>query len=115
MGQQPGNTIRPNPLAGISEIPVYSAPILSCYQMNKILIAAACMAVTTAMEAQTNPSLTAPDYARAESMLSYNTEALIDRSTIVPTWMPGGKFWYRVLTAQGSEFILVDPVKGTRA
>ena len=115
MGQQPGTTIRPNPLAGISEIPVYSAPILSCYQMNKILIAAACMAVTTAVEAQTNPSLTAQDYARAESMLSYNTEALIDRSTIVPNWMPGGKFWYRVLTAQGSEFILVDPAKGVRA
>jgi dipeptidyl aminopeptidase/acylaminoacyl peptidase len=32
-----------------------------------------------------------------------------------PNWITGDRLWYRVLTAQGSEFILVNPAKGTRA
>lgn len=57
---------------------------------------------------------TAKDYERAESFLSYNTQPLIDRGNVQPNWLPGDRFWYRVLTAQGSEFILADPAKGTR-
>ena len=31
------------------------------------------------------------------------------------TWLPGDRFWYRNQTANGSEFILVDAAKGTKA
>src|SRR5688572_18210923 len=58
--------------------------------------------------------LTAEDYARAEKMMGYNTGQLVDRGGVRPNWLPDERFWYRVLTPQGSEFILVDPARGTR-
>ena len=57
-------------------------------------------------------ALTAKDYADAESQLGYNTQKFIDRGNVTPNWLPGDKFWYRVLTPTGSEFVLVDPAKG---
>lgn len=69
-----------------------------------------------AVTAQDNlKALTANDYQRAEGFLTYNTAPLVDRAGVRPNWMTGNKFWYRILTANGSEFILVDPAKGTRA
>ena len=57
---------------------------------------------------------TASDYARAEKLMGYNTTPLVLRSGVRPTWLPDGRFWYRVTTTEGAEFVLVDPVKGTR-
>lgn len=59
-------------------------------------------------------ALTAADYARAEKMLSYNTAPLVDRGGVRPTFLPDGRFWYRVLTATGAEFVLIDPAAGKR-
>jgi len=36
------------------------------------------------------------------------------RSAVQPNWLPDGRMWYRVTTAEGSEFLLVDPARGTR-
>ena len=47
--------------------------------------------------------------------MGYNTTPLVLRSGVRPTWLPDERFWYRVTTAEGAEFVLVDPVKGTRA
>ncbi|GGB17818.1 dipeptidyl peptidase IV [Puia dinghuensis] len=47
-------------------------------------------------------------------MLSYNTEPLVDRANVMPVWLPGALFWYRVLTPTGSEYVLVDAAKKTR-
>jgi dipeptidyl aminopeptidase/acylaminoacyl peptidase len=58
---------------------------------------------------------TAEDYARAEKMLGFNTGPYVDRAGVRPVFLPDGRFWYRVLTPQGSEFVIVDPVKGTRS
>ena len=60
------------------------------------------------------PALTAADYARAEKFMTYNTAPLILRAGVRPNWLPDGRFWYRVTTEQGNEFILVDPARGTR-
>ena len=60
-------------------------------------------------------SVTSKDYARAESFLRYTTQQYVDNSfTTTPNWFSNDKFWYRKLTANGSEFILVDALKGTR-
>jgi dipeptidyl aminopeptidase/acylaminoacyl peptidase len=72
------------------------------------------LTLALATQAQQPVALTTKDYEHAESMLGYNTEQLVDRGSIRPNWLDGDKFWYKVLTAQGSEFVLVDPVKGTR-
>jgi len=82
--------------------------------MSRFLLTATCCAMTAMAYAQQANVLTTKDYQRAESMLTYNTQPLIDRGTVNPNWIEGDKCWYRVLTPQGSEFILVDPVKGTR-
>ncbi|MCR5889233.1 S9 family peptidase [Hymenobacter sp. J193] len=83
--------------------------------MRKYLLAftAAAFCVSVA-SAQQRPALTAQDYARAERFLSYNTQALVDGSAGQPNWLDNDRFWYRVLTARGSEFILVDPARKTR-
>jgi dipeptidyl aminopeptidase/acylaminoacyl peptidase len=65
--------------------------------------------------AQQRPVLTAQDYARAERFLSYNTQPLVDGSASQPNWLANDRFWYRVLTAQGSEYVLVDPARKTRS
>src|SRR3954453_13696097 len=58
---------------------------------------------------------TAADYQRAEKLMTYNTAPLVYRSGVRPTWIAGERFWYRVTTPEGAEFVLVDPAKGTRA
>jgi dipeptidyl aminopeptidase/acylaminoacyl peptidase len=67
------------------------------------------------VQAQQRPTLTANDYEQAQRFLLSNAEQLVDRSSVRPNWLPGDRFWYRNLTAGGSEFIIVDPAKGTRA
>ena len=59
--------------------------------------------------------LTADDYARAERFMPYNTAPLVFTGIFRPTWLADGRFWYRNLTAAGSEFVLIDSAKGTRA
>ena len=59
-------------------------------------------------------SLTAADYERAEKFMGYNTGQLVDRGGVRPNWLADDRFWYRVLTTQGSEFVLVNPANGTR-
>jgi dipeptidyl-peptidase-4 len=59
-------------------------------------------------------ALTAADYAAAEKFMSYNTGGLMFRSSVQANWLPDERMWYRVTTAEGSEFILVDPARGKR-
>jgi dipeptidyl aminopeptidase/acylaminoacyl peptidase len=82
--------------------------------MNKFLLTAIPLALVLGAQAQ-QTAVTTKDYERAERMLSYNTEALIDHSSVKPNWFAGDSFWYRVMTAQGSEFVLINPAKGTRS
>ena len=82
--------------------------------MNKILLTVICATVTVTAIAQEKTVFTTADYERAESMLSYNTGPLIDRADVRPNWVEGDRFWYRVLTATGSEYVLVDPSKKAR-
>jgi len=54
------------------------------------------------------------DYARAEQFLSHNMNKLILRADAEPQWLRDGRFWYRTWTAEGWEFVLVDPDRNTR-
>lgn len=84
--------------------------------MNKKIfytIAILLIACSTSVFAQTK-TLTADDYARAEKMLSYGTAPLVDRAGVRPTWLPDGKFWYQVLTPTGREYVLINPMDGSR-
>ena len=76
-----------------------------------------CLAATllALASASAQQKFTAADYARAEKLMGYNTTPLVLRSGVRPNWLPDERFWYRVTTAEGAEFVLVDPAKGTRA
>ncbi len=59
-------------------------------------------------------SLTAQDYQRAERFLAWNTASLVYNSGVRPSWISNDRFWYRVRTRAGTDFVLVDPAKRTR-
>ncbi|MEX2154590.1 MAG: DPP IV N-terminal domain-containing protein [Gemmatimonadaceae bacterium] len=65
--------------------------------------------------AQTPRALTADDYARAERFLGTTTAPLVTGTGVRPTWLTDGRFWYRTSTANGFQFITVDPARRTRA
>ncbi len=73
----------------------------------------AAMLIAPAMSAQ-QKAYTAVDYARAERLLGQTVNPLVFGSSIRPVWLANDRLWYRVSTPNGSEFILVDPAKGTR-
>jgi dipeptidyl aminopeptidase/acylaminoacyl peptidase len=68
-----------------------------------------------AMALSAQQKFTAADYQRAEKFMTYNATPLVYRAGVRPNWLPDERFWYRVTTADGPQFILVDPAKGTRA
>ena len=75
------------------------------------LFAATVFAQSTAVAPRV---FTAADYARAEKMLGFNTNQMVDRQMMRPTFTPDGKLYYRVLTATGSEYVLINPADGSR-
>jgi dipeptidyl aminopeptidase/acylaminoacyl peptidase len=83
--------------------------------MNKFLLTAIPLVIALTANAQQRPVLTAKDYEHAESMLSYNTEPLIQHTGIHPTWLPDDRFYYLASVAEGNQFILFNPAKGTKA
>src|SRR4051812_40979146 len=67
-----------------------------------------------AQDAAARRVLTADDYARAEKMLGYNTAQFLDRAGVRPSFLPDGRFWYRVLPPTGSEFVVITPADKSR-
>jgi dipeptidyl aminopeptidase/acylaminoacyl peptidase len=70
-----------------------------------------------AQEQSNNPpaAITAADYARAEKWMGYNTNPLVFRAGVRPSWQGDDRFWYRVTTAEGTEFVMVDTARGTKS
>src|SRR5260221_3244420 len=80
--------------------------------------AAAGVLATVPLLAQPPLALTAADYARAETFMTYNTTPLVLRTGVRAAWLPGDpgdRFWYRVTTEKGVEVVLVDPAKATKS
>ncbi|MEP6748200.1 MAG: DPP IV N-terminal domain-containing protein [Bacteroidota bacterium] len=83
--------------------------------MRKFICASVLAFYFVSAAAQQANIVTTKNYELAESRLLYNTEPLVDNNfNGRPNWLPGDRFWYRVLYAQGSAFILINPATGTR-
>ncbi|MFN8860502.1 MAG: DPP IV N-terminal domain-containing protein [Gemmatimonas sp.] len=81
---------------------------------RSVLLTVASVVVATPAFAQPRV-LTAADYARAERFLGFNTTPLVSGTGVVPTWLPDGRFTYRVRQPDGSSpLMLVDAAKGTK-
>ena len=59
--------------------------------------------------------VTAADYARAEKFLAAGVNPLVVGGSVNATFLADDRFTYRNATADGFEFILVNPAKKTRA
>jgi dipeptidyl-peptidase 4 len=59
-------------------------------------------------------ALTAADYQRAERFLAPSLTPLVTNSGVQATWLPDGRFTYRVRQADGSSPLIVVDAKGTR-
>jgi dipeptidyl-peptidase 4 len=53
-------------------------------------------------------------YERAQGFLAGHVNPLVLGADVRPQWLDGDRFWYRNRIAEGHEFILVEPVRGTR-
>src|SRR5262245_50112780 len=80
----------------------------------RLMTLAAALALTVSPSIAQTPAVTADDYARAEKFMGYNTNPLVLHVANRPVWLSDDRFWYRVSTENGNEFILVDPIRGTR-
>lgn len=47
--------------------------------------------------------------------MGYNTNSLVLHSGVRPTWLPDGRFWYRMTAENGSQIVLIDPASGNRS
>jgi dipeptidyl aminopeptidase/acylaminoacyl peptidase len=81
--------------------------------MKKNLLFVAVIFSLNAVAQQTD-SVTTKDYARAESLLSFNIQKYIDHGNIRPQWLAGDRFWYSDANETGSDFMLVNPATGKR-
>jgi dipeptidyl-peptidase-4 len=71
--------------------------------------------VAAQQPAQSPRVLTSADYQRAEKWMGYNTNPLVFRAGVRPAWRGDDRFWYRVTTPEGSEFVMVDTATGTKS
>jgi dipeptidyl aminopeptidase/acylaminoacyl peptidase len=83
--------------------------------MKNLLLVFSAFLISNLSNAQCGDTLTAADYARAESLLSYNTQPLIDHESVNPHWIDDNHFWYKDLKARGSDYILVDAETGKKS
>ena len=76
----------------------------------RLLRAAAILAVPSLLVAQ-GRQVTEQDYQRAERWLGQNVAPLVSGAANSFTWLPDGRFWYRVNLTGGPELRLVDPAR----
>ncbi len=85
--------------------------------MKKIILLTAIFAASAfiaAAQQNTDNTITAADYEKAAKFLGANTNRLVDRSNVIPNWLPDGNLWYSVGTPAGREFVLIDTKTGNR-
>jgi len=62
-----------------------------------------------------NAEVTREDYVRAERFMPQNVMKELYRMGVTPNWIAkSDRFWYKINTREGKEFILVDPALNTR-
>jgi len=90
-------------------------PFLSLVPRSAALVAPSLAAALVVAPLAAQPrALTAADYARAERFLAPNVAPLVTNAGVQPTWLPDGRFTYRVRTADGTTPMFVVDQKGVK-
>jgi dipeptidyl aminopeptidase/acylaminoacyl peptidase len=84
--------------------------------MNRSIVAVLGLVglATGMVAAQNRRVLTTADYDRAVKMLAPSLNGLVVGDTVNVTWLPDGRFWYARTALNGTENVVIDPVKKTR-
>ncbi|MBN1225293.1 MAG: DPP IV N-terminal domain-containing protein [Candidatus Aminicenantes bacterium] len=74
-----------------------------------------CLACIILWTTGAQAEVTREDYARAEQFLPQNVMKMLYRMDVQPNWIEeSDRFWYKIQTRDGKEFILVDPALNNR-
>ena len=79
--------------------------------MATLAVLATCSLAAVAQEGR---QLTTADYAQAERFMNYNVNPLVYHGVEHPAWISGDRFWYRDFGPDGTTYVLVDAMKGTK-
>ena len=82
-----------------------------CRSITVVIAAQQLLAPTTSSAQR---ALTAADYDRAVRMLGPAVNPLVVGGTVTATWLPDDRFYYRITSVGGSEWVIVDPAKKSR-
>ena len=91
-----------------------SLPRRSVVSLAALIALAPFAPLSTLVAQQSQPQVTTADYDRAVHMLPQTLTPLVIGGSVRATWLPDDRFYYRETTANGSEWMLVDPAKRTR-
>ena len=81
--------------------------------MKKIFVITA-LFFTVCANAQNVKQLTKEDYDAAAKMLAKNLYKHVERMNVNAHWLPSGKFWYENRSDNGVEYVIVNPVTGSK-
>ena len=81
--------------------------------MKKIFVITA-LFFTVCANAQNVKQLTKEDYDAAANMLAKNLYKHVERMNVNAHWLPSGKFWYENRSDNGVEYVIVNPVTGSK-
>src|ERR1035437_10084645 len=81
---------------------------------NIFTLAFIAMVAFTATAQSDKKVFTSADYEKAAKSLGFNTNKLVYRNNVNPTWLDDGRFWYVVNIPAGKEYVLINPVDGSR-
>ena len=79
------------------------------------LFLAVAVPVLSQSQSPTGRAFTTADYDKATKKLGAALSGLVVGGTANATWLPDERFWYTSTRTAGTEIVLVDPEKGTRA
>ncbi len=82
--------------------------------MRKVLLLAALGCLGSVASAQSGRVFTDAAYARAEASMPYNVNPLVLHAVENPVWLADGRMVYRDTGATGPQWMVVDPIKGTK-
>jgi hypothetical protein len=81
---------------------------------RSVLLTAIAVAAPLSVAHAQSRVLTAADYARAEKFLGFNTQPLVSNTGVQPSWLPDGRFTYRVRLPDGSQPVVLVNAKGVK-
>jgi dipeptidyl-peptidase-4 len=84
----------------------------SARRLGGALLGGMLLALLATPAAAQTQTVSTDDYARAERLVGYNANPLVDHAVTAVTWLDDTRFWYRDHDAAGDHFLQMDASSG---